>query len=321
MNRFQRSWLLCKSSLAVMRRDTRLLLFPLITTVCTMLIAIVFLMPVAFQRTGYSYASAQHWAAVGNSIYAPGNGQTTSAESDSLPAYQHHRPAQTGGLKPLAVGYFVAIYFVSMFTATFFNVAFYKEILNALAGEPVSILGGIQFACSKWKTILMWTLFAGLVGYLIKTLEQRFGLIGQLMMRLVGAAWSIACVFVVPVIITEEPTWNPLAVLKKSASTLTQTWGESLIGYVGVSFGSFLVLLLSLCWLGAGIAFATTLHLYWLIAVVVVAWLMGLFVWGYMLSVASQIFRCALFLYAAQGTLPEPYTEEMMALAWKARKS
>ncbi len=166
----------------------------------------------------------------------------------------------------------------------------------------------------------MWTLFAGLVGYIIKTLEERFGLVGQLIMRLLGTAWSIACVFVIPVLITEEESSNPLTVLKRSALTLKKTWGESLIGYAGVSFGNLLVLLLSLVWLGAGIAVAVALHLYWLIAVNVAVWLVAIFLWAYLLSVASQIFRCALFLYASQGTLPHPYTDEMVALAWKMKK-
>jgi hypothetical protein len=167
----------------------------------------------------------------------------------------------------------------------------------------------------------MWTLFAGAVGYLIKSLEQRFGFVGQWIMRLLGTAWSIACVFVIPVIVTEEQTNNPLTVLKKSALTLKQTWGESLIGYVGVSLGSALILVLSLFWLGGGIAVGLSLHRYWLIAVVVLAWLAAILAWSYILNVASQIFRCALFLYASQGTLPEPYTQEMVALAWKVKKS
>ena len=57
------------------------------------------------------------------------------------------------------------------------------------------------------------------------------------------------------------------------------------------------------------------------LALVVAAWVLAIIIWGYLLSVASQIFRCALFLYASNGTLPEPYTEEMMALAWKHKKS
>ena len=39
------------------------------------------------------------------------------------------------------------------------------------------------------------------------------------------------------VIVTEEETANPVIVLKKSAQTITRTWGESLIGYAGLSFG------------------------------------------------------------------------------------
>ncbi len=321
MNKFQRSWQLFQTSLAVMRRDPRLLLFPVITTAFTAFIVLLFLLPVAFQPTGHSYTSAEHWEAVGNSIYGTGNAPAQLPENDPAAAQSHHVQVQANGVRPLAIGYFAVLYFVSMFVATFFNVAFYKEILNALAGEPVSILGGLQFACTKWKTILMWTLFAGIVGYLIKALEERFGWVGQIVMRLVGAAWSIACVFVVPVIITEEETANPITVLKKSALTLKQTWGESLIGYAGVSFGGAIILLLSLVWLGGGIALASSLHLYWLIALIVLAWLMAMFLWGYLLSVASQIFRCALFLYASQGTLPEPYTQEMMALAWKSKKA
>lgn len=321
MNKFQRSWQLLKSSLTVMRRDRKLLLFPILTTACTLLVAVLFLLPVAFQPTGHSYTSSEHWKAVGNSIYTVSESGT--AGPGTLENAEPGAGAHSGvtGVRPLAVVYFALIYFTSMFLATFFNVAFYQQILNALNGQPVSIRGGIQFACTKWQPILMWTLFAGLVGYLIKTLEERFGLVGRLIMRLLGTAWSIACVFVIPVIITEEKIVNPLTVLKESALTLKKTWGESLIGYAGVSFGGALIALLSVLWLGAGIAISTALHLWWLIPLIVLAWLAAFILWAYLLSVASQIFRCALFRYATQGALPQPYTEEMVALAWKVKKT
>lgn len=320
MNTFQRSWELFKTSLRVMQRDKQLLLFPVITTVCTMAITLLFLVPVAFQPTGRNYTSADHWNAVGQRIYKSNDNQPITVEKDGTGVQTQTYRSQRQGLQPLAVGYFAFLYFVSMFTATFFNVAFYNEILNALQGEAVSISDGLRFACTKWKTILMWTVFAGAVGYTIKALEQRFGWVGQLVMKLVGTAWSIACVFVIPVIITEETTSNPFQVLKKSALTLKQTWGESLVGYAGVSFGGLIVLFASLLWLGGTIATSIALHLYWLIAVAVVVWVFALIAWSYLMSVASQIFRCALFVYASGGALPAPYTPEMMELAWKKRK-
>ncbi|MDB6023206.1 MAG: conserved hypothetical rane protein, partial [Pedosphaera sp.] len=285
---------------------------------------ILFLNPIAFRPTVYGYTSDRHWEAVGNSIYRIDSNRTSNASSQAAPdgsGYSRYHKSGLFGFRPVAAAYFAAMYFASMFLATFLNVAFYREILNALSGRPVSILDGIRFACTKWKIILMWTLFAGIVGFIIKSLEQRFGWIGEIIMRLIGTVWSIACVFVIPVIITEEQTSNPFVVLKKSAQTLTKTWGESLIGYVGVSFGSTILLLLSLCWLGTGIAVAVMLHSIWLGAAAVLSWLMLLIAFSYLMSVASQIFRCALFLYASQGTLPHPYNEEMMTLAWKMKKS
>jgi hypothetical protein len=321
MNKFQRSWQLFKSSLTVMRRDKQLLLFPILTTACTMLAALLFLFPVAFQPTGHSYASAEHWQAVGNSMFSASNAEDPGPGKVEVSYNRQGRQYGIKQVRPLAAAYFLVVYFVSMFIATFFNVAFYQQILNALSGEPVSIGGGLRFAATKWKPILMWTLFAGAVGYAIKALEQRFGLIGRLVMRLIGTAWSIACVFVIPVIITSEKSVNPLNVLKESALTLKNTWGESLIGYAGVSFGSLIIVLFSLVWLGAGIAISVSLHFYWLTALVVAAWLVAMFLWAYVLSVASQIFRCALFLYASQGTLPAPYTDEMVTLAFRMKKS
>src|SRR5438552_2129855 len=123
MNKFQRSWQLFKSSLTVMRRDKQLLLFPILTTACTMLVALLFLFPVAFQSTGHPWVSAAHWTAVGSSIYSvSGSGEAGSGTVEE-PGYRHGRHAGGNGIRPLAVAYFAVIYFVSMFIATFFNVA------------------------------------------------------------------------------------------------------------------------------------------------------------------------------------------------------
>ena len=319
MEKFQRRWHLFKTSLTVMQRDKKLLLFPILTTIFTLAIALLFICPVAFQPTGHSYLSAEHWKAAANSVFVVNYTHVSSTPTPEQPTRSADTEFNVGGVRPLGVAYFALMYFVFMFCATFFNVAFYHQILTALNGQPVSLSGGLRFAVSKWQAILMWTLFAGLVGYLIQTLERRLSFIGQLILKLIGTAWSIACVFVIPVLITED-TANPFQVLKKSALTLTKTWGESLIGYAGVSFGGTIIILMSLVWLAGGIAFSVAYHLYWLTVLVVLVWLVMVILWSYILSVASQIFRCALFVYASQGALPAPYTQDMLALAWTQKK-
>lgn len=323
MSKFERSWLLFKSSLAVMMSNRKLLVFPVVITACMIFIAALFLVPAAFQPTGYSYSSGEHWQAVIGKFYDTKKVDSGAANDDgSYSSRRHGRyRSDAAAVKPLGIVYFAAMYFVSMFCATFFNVAFYQQILNALKGQPVSLRAGLSFACTKWQSILLWTMFAGAIGLIIKSLEERVGWVGQLILRLIGTAWSIACVFVIPVIVTEEESASPVTILKKSALTLKQTWGESLIGYAGVSFGSWLVLLCSILWLGGGIAVAVATHLYWILAIIIPVWLIAIVAFSYLVSVASQIFRCALYLYAVEGSMPYPYTNEMMALAWKVKKS
>jgi hypothetical protein len=102
---------------------------------------------------------------------------------------------------------------------------------------------------------------------------------------------------------------------------LKRTWGEALIGYAGLSIANSLVVIGSLIWLGGTIALSIALHIPWFIAIAVVAWLCVLFVWSYVAGVASNVYRGALYLYAAEGVIAEPYNQEILDMAWKFKKS
>ena len=91
-----------------------------------------------------------------------------------------------------------------MFLATFFNVAFYSEIIAALNGKGVSFRRGLSLARSRLPSILAWTFLAGLVGWLIRTIEQRLPFAARIVTGLIGMAWSVAAVFAIPVIIQEQ---------------------------------------------------------------------------------------------------------------------
>ena len=297
-----------RMSVGIILRNKILLVFPILTLTFSFFILLFFLAPVALQKTGHAYGEWSHWSAVGQSLFSSTAPATPGAQED-------------WHLKPLGIVYASILYLVCMFLATFFNVAFYHEILAALKGGAISISRGLSFASTKWKSILLWTLFAGLVGLIIRTLEERLSFIGRFIVGLLGTAWSVACVFVIPVIIEEETSVNPLHMLKRSALTLKKTWGESLIGYVGLQFGSLLIVLISLVWLGAAIFLSVKLENFWILAAAGAGWLVGITAFAYLTSVAGQVYRCALFLYAREGTIPEPYNLELLQLAWKRKKA
>lgn len=307
MNKLQRSWILFKCSVSIVLQNKKLLVFPILSFIFTMLILGFVIMPVAFQPTGHSFSHGAHWKAVVDTLVVA---KSTAA----------HPGREDVTLKPVAVGIGIGIYMVSMFLATFFNVAFFHQILQALRGNAVSVQAGLRFAISKLSAIAMWSLFAGVVGLIIKTLEERLDLIGRIIMKFVGTAWSVASVFVIPVLIV-EPSINPVSVLRKSASTLKKTWGESLAGYLGLQFGGFLVLFISILFLGGAIAASMALNNFWILLVAAVLWIFALIAFAYLTSVASQVYRCALFVYASEGTIPQPYNSELLEMAWKMKKA
>ena len=303
MNRFERSWLLFRSSLMVIVRNKQLLVFPIFISLATAVIVLFFFAPAALWPTGHSYFSSEHWSALFDRYFT----KTGSNGPHDLTA------------SPVAIAYFVFLYMVSMFTATFFNVAFYNEILAALSGEEVSLSRGLRFACTRWKAILMWTIFAGLVGLIIKAIERKFDFVGRIIARFVGVTWSIASVFVIPIIVRDEESANPFVMLRKSAEILTRTWGESLIGYIGIGFINTVVVIGSMTTLSVSLVATTKLHQTWLFVAEVAAWVVFMFCWSYLMNVASLVYKGALYLYAAEGTVCEPYDQDLLDSAWKFR--
>ena len=176
-DKLNRSWQLFKRSVLVIRDHPKLLAFPLVTGVLTAGIALFFLAPVALVFV------APHWI----------EGGRFQELADSLGFLRVSR--RTGfnfQIPPMGTLFLAGIYLVDMFVATLGSVAFNSEILEALSGRAVSIRHGIGVACARWKSVLLWSLFAGLVGLVIRALEQRLAFVGRLVAGLIGLAWSVA---------------------------------------------------------------------------------------------------------------------------------
>lgn len=305
-DRLRNGWALLLASFGVMSRNKSLLLFPITTAALTLFIGSLFLTPIALQPSGHSYGQSAHWKEVGSRLFVEGE-----------PTERDLAKGRTSSLNLSAQAkvYAVLFYFLSMFLATFFNVAFVHEILNALKGEPVSVASGIRFAGTKIRVILLWTLFAGLVGLLIAQLERKFGVFGNWVVRLLGAAWSVASVFVIPVLVVQENA-GPLEALRSSAGLIKKTWGEALGGYAGLQLGGIVTMFATILLLG-GSVYLGVAHQQWkLMAAGFASWFAFICAFSYMMSVAGQVYLCMLYQYAAAGKTPEGFTPEMLGSAW-----
>ena len=311
LDRLSNGWNLLKASFGVILANPRLLMFPAATALLTIVIGFLFLTPIVFQPSAHKYTEGAHWSEVGSRLILI----SAPDEYDKMRGHKQHT-----AVSKQAMAYFVIAYFLSMFLATFFNVAFTHEIFDALNGDSVSVGEGIAFALTKIKPILMWTLFAGLIGILIKSLEERFGLFGRWIINLVGFAWSVASVFVIPVLVLEEHSSNPIEVVRQSAGVIRKTWGEALAGYAGLQLGGFLIafsLFIAVIASGVG-AYMTQSAVP--IFIGLLGWLITAMVFSYTLGVAGQVYLCVLYRYATAGTVPAGYTAEMLGMAWTPKK-
>jgi hypothetical protein len=322
MNKINRSIKLLKTAFAILLREKKLLLFPFIGTGLAFVVMLFFVAPVALYPTGHPYFSVAHWSAIGERI-----SQTFSTPPEQLKQFSDH-PALTGFTNGLTGGghlifrhwwitlFFAVSYFASMFLATFCNVAFYHEIMQALNGNTVSIRRGFQFAKTRWQTVLMWSLFAGLVGCIIQAIEQRIGFFGKIIAGFIGFAWSVACIFIIPTLVRDTETKNPLELLRHSAGTLKRTWGETVIGFVSVeliSLVSIVVVIASSLFMLLGLPIFMISHhedhiSHWEMIMII-----GV------LPLVNSVYRCALFIYATEGVIPEPFNKGLLDSAWKVK--
>lgn len=180
-------------------------------------------------------------------------------------------------------------YLINYFVIIFFNAALIHCAVQTMKGEDTSVHEGLRFAAAKLPQILSWAAVAATVGVIIKTIQERTGVFGNILLGIIGVVWTIATFFVVPVLIYENK--DVVASIKRSGEIIKKTWGESLTANFG--FG-ILYFFLILALIPLGFIFFNIMH--WAAAIVA---LVGIFmVASVVLSAAKTVFVAAAYLYA-----------------------
>lgn len=198
--------------------------------------------------------------------------------------------------------------------ATYFNVALVSCAARSFHGEDTSAGEGMRAANARLGSILLWALIASLVGMVIRAVEQRAGL-GSIVARLLGAGWAIATYFVIPVLAFEQV--GPADAVRRSVATVRRSWGESLIGNVGLGIATFL---LALPLVGVGLLGAALVGASPAAGVGLLVVAAGL---GVVLLVVSsamgQIYKTAVYLYAETGEIAG-YSSELLEGAFRDKR-
>lgn len=279
--RMAKGWELTKASLHVLRMDKELLVFPLVSSISCLLVLGSFALPL--------------W----NSKYA------------AVVLNDHQAPDD-----PLAYLILFAFYFVNYFVIVFFNSALVACAIIRFKGGDPTLADGFRAATNRLPQILAWSLVSATVGMLLRVIESHAEKVGQIISAILGGAWSITTYFVIPVLVVERV--DPITAVKRSLSVLKKTWGEALTANFGIGFVTFLaVLLVGIVPLVAG-GFALTVSVPLGVALIA-AGIGGLFTVALVSSTLDSILLAALYLYAAEGEVPQYFDKSLFEGAF-ARK-
>jgi hypothetical protein len=272
MTTIRRSYAIFVESLRVLSKDKEILVFPLLSGIITI---------IAFTSMVFAGAASG--------------------------VFQHFERRD-----PLTYAVLFVWYFASWFIVLFFNVAVIHCASIRLRGGDPTLADGFRAATQHLGRIAMWALISATVGLILRIVSERANLIGKIIVGLLGAAWSIATYFIVPVMIFEKRTLRDS--VKQSTQLIAKTWGESLVAAGGI--GVF-VMLLAVAGLVLPIAafFISPTAALIALAIMVIYWI----ALSIMSAALSGIFRTALYLYATEGRTPAGFTPDYVQHAFAAK--
>ena len=198
MGKITRTWSLMSECWQVLKQEKSLVVFPLISGICCLLLLASFAIPL------YTTGAWQ----------PPGQDATTQQQV-------------------LYYGTLFAFYVCNYFIIVFFNAAIVACAAIRLGGGNPTIADGLRAAASRLPVIAGWALVSATVGLILRIIEDRSDKIGQIVAGLIGMAWTVISFLVVPILVIENQ--NPIAALKISTGLLKKTWGEQLVS--NFSFG------------------------------------------------------------------------------------
>lgn len=284
-----RGWSLTKSSWQVLKLDKELAALPVLGIV-TSIGAIVILSSAALLGLGLIThgASGYHY---------------TGSSNDNL-----------------IVG--ALLYFVSTLIANFFNAAIIFGATQRFNDQDPTIGSSLSGARRKFYPLAAFSLLMSTVGMALRSLEDRLPFAGAIAVYLLGAAWSVANIFAIPVIVLSDNSVHPFDATKQSVQIIKKIWGEGVAVNLGIAIVGLLSFLAYFTVVIAGFVIGASLHLPVLTGLLFggIA-IIGLFVIAIILNALSSIGTAALYHYAVTGSAPKMFDGDLLRASISPKKA
>ncbi|HUR35570.1 MAG TPA: DUF6159 family protein [Vicinamibacterales bacterium] len=197
---------------------------------------------------------------------------------------------------------YVALYAVGIF----FQCAVVAGATERMRGGEPTIVTALAAASRHIVRIVLWACLAATVGMALRAIQDRVGLLGKVVVGLLGAAWSLATFFVVPVLVLEDVYIGD--VLGRSVEIFKEHWGETMVGGASLGFVAFCA------WVALAIATAL------LVSAVGTPGLVLLAVGGIALTIffsaLQGVYLASLYRFATEGVVPPGFDKAILQSAF-----
>ena len=193
------------------------------------------------------------------------------------------------------------LYLAMAFVKIFFNTALVYAANQRLSGGDPTVGSAIAGAAKHIPQIFVWSAISATVSVILKSLQERAGFIGQIVIGLVGLAWTLVTFLVIPVFVIENV--GVREALSRSASLFKRTWGENVAAQVGFGLLGFIATLPFILLAVAAMASGSDA----LVAVGVLIAVVGVIGVSVVMAALNAIFQTALYHYADSGRVPGGY--------------
>jgi hypothetical protein len=281
--RISNSWRLIKASAAVLRSNKKLIVFPVVSMIGVLIVTLTFAIPLFL-------SGILDRAASGNS-------------SDNI------------GVFGLIVGF---LFYLVMYTVIYFaNSALVGAVMIHFRGGQPTLGDGFRTAGQHFGSIVGYALISSTVGMILRWIAEK-GIIGRIVSSLIGFAWNVSTYLVVPVLVVEGV--NPVEAIKRSAALLKKTWGEQIVGNMGMG-AIFFLIWFALIIFGCGpLTFlAAGLQSPALLAAGILILVVGIIVLSLISSALSGIYTAAVYCYAVEGSTGGYFDEELVRNAFRQK--
>ena len=280
-NTFSNSWSLVKSSFKVLEADRELMVFPIISSICVLLLTAVFFVPMLL--VGYF-------------------GQVSEQ-----------------GLQVVDYLILFLFYLLQYLIIFFSNTALVGAAMIRIRGGDPTVKDGLKIAYDRFVSIFFYALIAATVGILLNLIKNKGNGISRTLASMGGFVWNVATFLVVPILAVEDV--GPIEAIKRSVAYLKKTWGEQLVGNFGIGSIFGLLVLVLMVAAGAIVALLVYSNAQtWAYVAVAVVSILFILAISLLNSTLTGIYTAAVYQYASAGDAGSYFDTSLVQNAFRPEK-